>query len=49
LNDDKSSNGGEAGNIITNDSCKKKFPMVELVTINKALLGDGPDFHFPFQ
>jgi hypothetical protein len=26
-----------------------RFPMVELLTINKALLGDGPDFQFPFQ
>jgi hypothetical protein len=47
--DEKLTNGGEAGNYITNDNSKKKFPMVELVTKNKALPGDGLDFHFSFQ
>jgi hypothetical protein len=38
LNNDKSTNGGETGNYITIDS------MVELVTINKALPRDSPNY-----
>jgi len=37
--------GGEIGNYTTIDSYKIKFPQVELVTINKALLGDTLDYH----
>jgi hypothetical protein len=49
LNNDESTNGGEARNCITIVAARKKFPMAELVTTNKALLGDGPDFHSPFN
>jgi hypothetical protein len=49
LNNDESTNDGEAGNYIIIVVARKKFPMVELVTINKALPGDGPYFHSPFN
>jgi hypothetical protein len=49
LNNGESTNGGEASNYITIVAARKKFPMVKLVTINKALPGDGPNFHSPFN
>ena len=44
MNDDKSINGGEAGNYITIDKLQDEFLRVELATINKALPGDSPDY-----
>ena len=40
---DPSTIGDEAGNYIADDSCKMKIP-VKLMTINKALPGDTPEF-----
>jgi hypothetical protein len=45
LNYDKSIIGGEAGDYITNHGCNRKTPMVELLTINKALPGDSLDYY----
>jgi hypothetical protein len=45
LNYDKLTIGGDAGEYITNHGYNRKNPMVELVTINKTLPGDSPDYH----
>lgn len=34
---------------MTNDNCNMKVPIIELMTINKALLGESPCYHFSFQ
>ena len=37
-------NGDDGGDYIITNSCRLKVPMVELMTINKALPGDNPTF-----